>query len=261
MYFTDYIEGKILNTLLGVTMTAIAEVYFDLLVSAPNEDGTGAVPISYSGYTRELVTFSTPAAMSGGFGIQNDVEIEFAQSAADAGTCTYVAAYDSLTGGNMLFYGPLNTSKVIKAGTAPIIRAGEAKFWMTGSFSLSFMARILNVFRGASGSSITGFTPYATLFNGDPQQGGSELTGGSFARQAITFGTPAAASSGQMQVANTAAVSFPVATSNLGSYSYDAIYDAASGGNLISLKVGTSDTYSKGDLTKYPIGSLVVGVN
>ena len=261
MYFTDYVEGKILNTFLGVTFTAISAVYLDLLVSAPNEDGAGAVPIAYTGYERKAVTFTTPSSMSGGIGFQNESEIEFAQAAVDAGTCTYIAAYDSLTGGNMLFYAPLNTPKVIKAGTAPIIRAGECKFWMTGSFSLAFQARVLNVFRGSAGASITGFTPYATLFNGDPQNGGSELTGGTFARQAVTFGSPTAAASGQMQIANTAATSFPVATINLGAYSYDAIYDASSGGNLITSKVGSSDTYSKGDLTKYPIGSLIVGVN
>ena len=258
MYFTNYVENKILNTFKGVTFTSIAKIYLELLTSKPADDGSGASPVSYTGYGRKQITFSTPADMSGNIGFQNAEEVSFAQADTDSGTVTWIALYDSESGGNMLLYAPLDTPKVIRTGTAPVLRVGEVKFWITGGFSKSFKTAILNVFRGTS---LAGFTPYLTLFNGSPEDGGSELIGGNFARQPITFSTPAQASTGQGQISNTAEVSFPIATVNLGTYNFDVIYDAASAGNLILFNQGTSDSYSVGDMSRYPIGSIVISAN
>lgn len=258
MYFTNYTENKILNTFLGVSFVGVSSTYLELLTSQPSDDGSGATPVAYSGYTRQPVAFSVPASMSGNIGFQNSAEVVFPQADADSGTVTWVAVYDSESGGNMLFYAPLNTPKVIKSGTAPVIRVGEAKFWITGNFSSSFKTAILNAFKGTT---IAGFTPYATLYNGSPESGGAELTGGNFARQQITFSAPAQTATGQAQISNIAAVQFPIATVNLGAYSYDAIYDAESAGNLIAFIAGSSDTYSAGDMTQYAIGSIAISAN
>ena len=258
MYFTNYTENKILNTLLGVAFAGVSGCFLELLTSQPSDDGSGAVPVTYTGYERVQIKFSNPAAMSGNIGFQNSEEVVFAQADADAGTANWVAVYDSKTGGNMLFYAPLQTPKVIKTGTAPVVRVGEAKFWITGNFSSAFKTSILNVFKGTT---LAGFTPYVTLFNGSPEDGGSELTGGNFARQQITFSTPAQTSTGQAQISNTAAVKYPVATVNLGAYTHDAIYDAATAGNLIAFVSGGADTYSAGDMTQYTIGSISLSAN
>lgn len=78
----------------------------------------------------------------------------------------------------------------------------------------------------------TAYTPpatvYAALFTTNPTDAntGTEVTGGSYARQAITFGTVASGS-----VSNSAAITFssvPAAT-----ITHIGVYDASSAGNLL----------------------------
>lgn len=57
----------------------------------------------------------------------------------------------------------------------------------------------------------------------------TEVTGGSYARTAITFGAPT-----NGVFTNSAAVTFPAATGNWGTVTHAAVFDAASGGNAIS---------------------------
>jgi hypothetical protein len=93
---------------------------------------------------------------------------------------------------------------------------------------------------------------YAALFNGIPGSGGTEVSGGSYARQAATFGAPSSGS-----VSNTNAIAFtgmPVATVN-----YIAVYDAASSGNLLYYSAAAaSKTTNSGDTVDIAIGGITV---
>ncbi len=73
---------------------------------------------------------------------------------------------------------------------------------------------------------------YLALFTSDPTDAGSgtEVTGGAYARQEITFGT---ASSPGGTSSTTADIVFPVATANWGIVSHVGIYDASTAGNLL----------------------------
>ena len=75
---------------------------------------------------------------------------------------------------------------------------------------------------------------FAALFTVTPGEsgGGTEVSGNAYARQAITFGTVSAQSSGS-QIANTGAISFPVATGAWGTIVAVAIMDASTGGNML----------------------------
>lgn len=82
---------------------------------------------------------------------------------------------------------------------------------------------------------------------------GTELSGSSYARQAITF---AAASGGSS--ASNATVTFPTATGSWGTVAYWSIWDAASSGNMMlhgafsaSKVIGTGDILrvNSGDVT------------
>ncbi|OZQ71566.1 hypothetical protein CA598_31905, partial [Paenibacillus sp. VTT E-133291] len=64
---------------------------------------------------------------------------------------------------------------------------------------------------------------------------GTEVTGGSYARQAVTFGAPALVS-GQQSVANTAEVVFPVATADWGLVTHIGLRTAVTGGSLLWTK-------------------------
>ena len=75
-------------------------------------------------------------------------------------------------------------------------------------------------------------TVYIGLFLTDPTAGatGQEASGGGYARKVITFGAPSLAS-GKQQVSNTAVISWPAFTADIGTIGYWAIFDAVSGGN------------------------------
>lgn len=73
---------------------------------------------------------------------------------------------------------------------------------------------------------------YLGLFKTDPTDAGSgtEVTGGAYARQELTF---AAATSPGGTSSTSADVIFPVATASWGTVTHVGIYDALTGGNLL----------------------------
>lgn len=95
-------------------------------------------------------------------------------------------------------------------------------------------------------------TVYAALFSVDPQQGGIEFSGGSYARQVVTFSAPV---SGSTTNTNTPSfVSLPAGSAN-----YVGLYDAISGGNLLySQLVSNPKTVPAGGSILFAIGSIVV---
>ena len=77
-------------------------------------------------------------------------------------------------------------------------------------------------------------TWYVALFTSDPTEtgaAGTEVSGGSYARQSISFSVSGTAPT---LATNSAQVEFPTATANWGTISHAAIFDASSGGNCIA---------------------------
>lgn len=103
-------------------------------------------------------------------------------------------------------------------------------------------------------------TIYVGLFTAGPTDGGggTEVTGGSYARASVTNNSTnfPAASGGQKS--NGAAISFPAATAGWGTVTHFGIYDAVSGGNLLLHgALTTSKLIETGDTPSFPIGTLV----
>jgi hypothetical protein len=99
-------------------------------------------------------------------------------------------------------------------------------------------------------------TVYIGLYTSDPTDAdtGTEVTGGSYARQAVTFGAPSDGVS-----TNTAAIEFPQATGTWGTVGWIGIEDASTGGNLLyHTALDASKTIATGDIFKIAIGSLSV---
>jgi hypothetical protein len=100
---------------------------------------------------------------------------------------------------------------------------------------------------------------YIALFTSDPTDAGTgtEVNGGGYARQPITFNAP---SNGQ--VTNAADILFPVATASWGTVTHIGIYDAASGGNLLFHGALTaSKTISTDDQLKIAAGDISISLN
>lgn len=94
---------------------------------------------------------------------------------------------------------------------------------------------------------------YLGLFTAAPSEsgGGTEVSGGSYAREAVTFSV-----SGNLAT-NSGAIEFPVATANWGTITHVAVFDASSGGNQIAYAALTaSKTIASGDVLRVPAGDL-----
>ncbi len=94
-------------------------------------------------------------------------------------------------------------------------------------------------------------TVYLALFDGDPATTGTEVSGGSYARQSAAFNTAASGST-----TNSAAISFtgmPATTVN-----YCAIYDALTAGNLLYYASVTSLTINAGDTVSVAVAAITV---
>ena len=114
-----------------------------------------------------------------------------------------------------------------------------------------------HVLRGTSYTSPT--TVYVGLYTSDPQDdnSGTEVSGGSYARQAISVTT----ASGGI-VTSSADVTFPQATADWGTVSHIGLLDAVTSGNLLMhTELTTSKAISTGDVLKISSGSLTASLD
>jgi hypothetical protein len=110
------------------------------------------------------------------------------------------------------------------------------------------------------------FTPpatvYVALFTAAPTDagGGTEVSGGGYARQAVTFGAVSGGS--PSQIANSAAVNFPVATASWGTVVAFGLYDAATAGNLLAwATLSTSKLIDVNDQAQFATGALTISLD
>jgi hypothetical protein len=99
-------------------------------------------------------------------------------------------------------------------------------------------------------------TIYVSLWTSDPTDAGSgtEVSGGSYARTAVTFGAP---SNGV--TTNSADVTFPTATASWGTVGWIGLNDASTSGNLLyHTALDASKTVDSGDILKISSGNLSV---
>lgn len=106
---------------------------------------------------------------------------------------------------------------------------------------------------------------YVALFTVAPSDagGGTEVSGGSYARQAVATGASSgwdAPSSGAL--ANTAEIAFPTATANWGTVAAVGLFDAVSGGNLLFHgALAANKTVNSGDVFRFNAGDLDISLD
>lgn len=135
MSMSDYLETAVLNAVFrGVTFPTISTVYFALFTSAPSDSG-GGTEVTGGSYARVAVTantsnFTAPADDGAAKKTTNAGAITFPAPTADWGTVTHVVQMDASSGGNMLYWEALGTSRNILNGDG-------APSFATGAFSAS----------------------------------------------------------------------------------------------------------------------------
>ena len=112
---------------------------------------------------------------------------------------------------------------------------------------------------------VTGKTAFGTitcrvaLFTAAPSDagGGTEVTGGSYARVTTAGADWNAAASGSVTNAN--AITFPTASASWGTITHFALMDAATGGNMLRwAALGTSKAVGNGDTASFAAGALTL---
>lgn len=128
--FSDYTENLVLNWLLTTnSATRPTAWYVGLFTAAPSDTG-GGTEVSGSAYARKATGTITVAGTA--TTATNDAAIEFAAaSGGNWGTITHAAIFDASTGGNMIAWAALATSRTINDGDVFRIPAGSLTVTLT----------------------------------------------------------------------------------------------------------------------------------
>lgn len=124
---------------------------------------------------------------------------------------------------------------------------------LTNTFETTVLTWLLT-----TGSATRPTTWYVGLFTDDPGETGSgtEVSGGSYARTAVTFTVSGDTAS------NSAGVEFPAATASWGTITHIGIMDAETSGNMIiHAALTASKTIADGDVFRVPTSELTVTLN
>ena len=128
--FSDYTENLVLNWLFTAnSATRPTAWYVGLFTSAPSDTG-GGTEVSGSGYARTAtgtITVSGTATTA-----TNSAAIEFAAASGGSwGAIGWAAIFDASSGGNMLAWAPLTTSRTINDGDVFRIPASSLTVTLT----------------------------------------------------------------------------------------------------------------------------------
>lgn len=120
---SNYLANLHLNWVKGTDMpNAPATVYVGLFNGDPTPTGLGGSDVTATVRTagRVAVAFGAVANRV----VMNNANVDFGAAAAGA-TITHAALYDAQTGGNMLYFTELDTTRTVIAGDPIVIPVGD----------------------------------------------------------------------------------------------------------------------------------------
>lgn len=122
MSFSNTYETHVLNYVFTTTsVTRPTAWYLALFTSNPAEDASGSeVSASGTAYARQSATFTVSGNTA-----SNSAAIEFPTATASYGTVTHVGVYTASSGGDLIAYAALSTSKAIDTGDVFRVPAGD----------------------------------------------------------------------------------------------------------------------------------------
>ena len=122
MSFSNTYETHVLNYVFTTTsVTRPTAWYLALFTSNPAEDASGTeVSTSGTAYARQSATFTVSGNTA-----SNSGAIEFPTATASYGTVTHVGVYTASSGGDLIAYAALSTSKAIDTGDVFRVPAGD----------------------------------------------------------------------------------------------------------------------------------------
>ena len=126
-------------------------------------------------------------------------------------------------------------------------------------------SQILNWLKGttfAAAPSTTYVALFTTAPTSDAGTGGTEVSGGSYARVGITSSSGWSSVSGggtaAEQISNAGVITFATPSANWGTVVAVGLYDASSAGNLLYFATITSQAINTGVVASFAVGALVI---
>ena len=121
--FSDYLEDKVLNHVFGGNaFTAPSSLHVAVYTVAPSDTG-GGTEVTGGSYARQTATFSVSGTNP--TNATNTSAIEYPTATAGYGTVVAVGVLDASSGGNLLAYANLDSSKVISTGDVFRFNTGD----------------------------------------------------------------------------------------------------------------------------------------
>ena len=120
MSFSNTFETRVLTWVFTDSgATRPTSWHVALFTSNPDEDASGT-EVSGGAYARQSATFTVSGNTA-----SNSGALEYPTATAGYGTVTHVGVFDASTGGNLLAYAALSTSKAIDTGDVLRVPAGD----------------------------------------------------------------------------------------------------------------------------------------
>jgi len=122
MSFSNTFETHVLNYVFTATsVTRPTAWYLALFTSNPAEDASGTeVSTSGTAYARQSAAFTVSGNTA-----SNSAAIEFPTATASYGTVSHVGVFTASSGGDLVAYAALSTSKAIDTGDVFRVPSGD----------------------------------------------------------------------------------------------------------------------------------------
>jgi len=122
MSFSNTFETHVLNYVFTATsVTRPTAWYLALFTSNPAEDASGTeVSTSGTAYSRQSASFTVSGNTA-----SNSAAIEFPTATASYGTVSHVGVFTASSGGDLIAYAALSTSKAIDTGDVFRVPSGD----------------------------------------------------------------------------------------------------------------------------------------
>ena len=222
---TNALELEVLDHILKTgSYSPPATIYLVLLTGDPGETGSVAAECTYTGYARTAIPFGAAVGRT----ITQNAQVTFPACTGggpDVVTHFGLAASDVETTADLMAYGAFVASKTVSAGYQPFVASAEvAVTFSANGVATAYATLILDwLFRAQALAQPTNVQVALFSTACSDAAAGTELSGNGYAR--TTCNGWDAASGGAS--ANTAAITFPVATGNWSAAVHAALYDDA----------------------------------
>lgn len=256
---SNYLEDKLLrHTYKNQPYPSPAAVYQALFTSNPGEAGIGA-EVYGSGYVRQRVFFDAPVTQAdGSSACINNTLINYGAALSDWNAITHTAIVDAVTGGNILYYGELSDSKIVRSGDTFQIQIGALKVIAGNGSASSYLQEswLNHILRGIP------FPSPTTVCLGIRDKFSNEPTASEYIRQTLQFDDPIIQADERMLIKNINEPLFPSALSAWGDMTSNILCDSITAGNILN-EADMLYTQSMGinDVLKVPAGTIKVSID